>query len=54
MAEPKLTAWEKAQIVRLEIRGARRALAGVEHQPDIDRDIDRIREKARRRAKHGK
>ncbi|MFG2473558.1 DUF6257 family protein [Streptomyces fagopyri] len=54
MPEPKLTAWEKAQIVRLEIRGARRAIAGVEHQPDIDRDINRIREKARKRAANGK
>ncbi|MFF2385153.1 DUF6257 family protein [Streptomyces sp. NPDC058108] len=54
MAEPKLTLWEKAQIVRLEARGARRAFAGIEHQPDIDRDINRIRDKARRRANGSK
>ncbi|MFE9170862.1 DUF6257 family protein [Streptomyces kebangsaanensis] len=50
MPEPKLTAWEKAQIVRLEIRGVRRAAAGITHQPDIDAGIERIKEKARKRA----
>lgn len=47
----KLTAWEKAQIVRLEIRGVRRAVAGIVNQPDIDRQIARIRERAAKRAK---
>ncbi|MFL5910526.1 MAG: DUF6257 family protein [Gaiellaceae bacterium] len=54
MPEPKLTTWEKAQIVRLELRGIRRACAGIENQPDIDRGIDRIKDKARRRAANGK
>ncbi|MFJ3826219.1 DUF6257 family protein [Streptomyces nodosus] len=54
MAEPKLTAWEKAQIVRLEIRGVRRAAAGITTQPDIDRGIERIKEKARKRAARSK
>jgi hypothetical protein len=48
--EVKLTFGEKAAIVRLEIRGARRAAAGITHQPDIDRGIERIKEKARKRA----
>jgi hypothetical protein len=46
----KLTLGEKAAIVRLEIRGARRAAAGITHQPDIDRGIERIKERARKRA----
>ncbi|QIY72040.1 DUF6257 family protein [Streptomyces sp. RLB1-33] len=50
MSEPKLTAWEKAQIVRLELRGIRRAAAGIETQPDIDRGIERIKDRARKRA----
>lgn len=49
MSEPKLTAWEKAQIVRLELRGLRRAVAGIENQPDIDRGINRIKDRARKR-----
>ncbi|WP_164662857.1 DUF6257 family protein [Streptomyces sp. S1A1-7] len=54
MSEPKLTAWEKAQIVRLELRGIRRAAAGIEHQPDIDRGIGRIKDRARKRANGSK
>lgn len=54
MAEPKLTAWEKVKIVRLEIKGMRRAIAGIENQPDIDRRIDRIRDRARKRGRGGK
>ncbi len=50
MPEPKLTAWEKAQIVRLELRGIRRAAAGIENQPDIDLGIERIKNRARKRA----
>jgi hypothetical protein len=52
MPEPKvkLTLGEKAAIVRLEVKGVRRAAAGITHQPDIDRGIERIREKARKRA----
>ncbi|WP_159039646.1 DUF6257 family protein [Streptomyces sp. TP-A0356] len=52
--DPKLTIAEKAAIVRLELRGLRRAAAGIEHQPDIDRGIERIRERARKRAANGK
>ncbi|MDX3747470.1 DUF6257 family protein [Streptomyces sp. AK08-02] len=49
MSEPKLTFWEKAGIVRLELRGARRAIANIQDQPDIDRGIERIKERARKR-----
>jgi hypothetical protein len=48
--EVKLTLGEKAAIVRLELRGARRAAAGITHQPEIDRGIERIKERARKRA----
>lgn len=52
MPEPevKLTFSEKAAIVRLEVKGLRRAAAGVTDQPDIDRGIERIKERARKRA----
>jgi hypothetical protein len=52
MPEPdvKLTLGEKAAIVRLEMKGLRRAAAGITHQPEIDRGIERIKEKARKRA----
>lgn len=49
MADPKLTLADKLGIVRLEIRGARRAVAGIAEQPDIDRGIERIKERARKR-----
>ena len=49
MSEPKLTLADKLAIVRLEARGIRRAVAGIENQPDIDRGIDRIKERARNR-----
>lgn len=49
MAEPKLTLADKLAIVRLEARGIRRAVAGIEDQPDVDRGIDRIKERARKR-----
>lgn len=54
MAEPKLTVWEKARIVAIEAQGIKRAAAGITHQPDIDRRIKRIKDKARRRAENGK
>ncbi|MEU2300564.1 DUF6257 family protein [Streptomyces antibioticus] len=54
MADVKLTVWEKAQIVRLEMKGIRRAAAGITVQPDIDRGIARIREGARRREQRAK
>ncbi|MET7775350.1 DUF6257 family protein [Streptomyces mirabilis] len=50
MSEPKLTLGEKLGIARLELRGIRRAAAGIEDQPDIDRGIERIRDRARKRA----
>ncbi|MFF0127331.1 DUF6257 family protein [Streptomyces mirabilis] len=50
MREPRLTAWEKLRIVAIEAQGVKRAAAGIEHQPDIDRRINRIREQARKRA----
>lgn len=49
MSEPKLTLADKLGIVRLEIRGARRAVAGIADQPDIDKGIARIKERARKR-----
>ncbi|MDT0469114.1 hypothetical protein [Streptomyces gibsoniae] len=36
--------------MRLEVRGLRRAAVGIEHRPDIDAGIARIKEKARKRA----
>ncbi|MDQ0992183.1 hypothetical protein [Streptomyces sp. V3I7] len=48
--EPKLTIADKLAIVRLEARGIRRAAAGIQHQPDIDRGIERIKDRARNRA----
>lgn len=48
--EPKLTAWERVRIVAIEAQGVKRAAAGITHQPDIDRRIKRIKDKARRRA----
>lgn len=50
MTDPKLTAWEKAKIVGFELKGIKRAAAGIEDQPDIDRGINRIKERARKRA----
>lgn len=50
----KLTIGEKLAIVRLEARGVRRAAAGITHQPEIDRQINRIRERAAKRAARGK
>lgn len=50
MREPKLTIGEKAAIVRLELRGLRRAAAGITEQPDIDAGIARIKDRARKRA----
>lgn len=56
MAEPtpKLTAWEKAQIVRLELIGAKRAFALGDDQPDIVRKVQRIRDRAAKREANGK
>lgn len=49
MADPKLTLADKLGIVRLELRGARRSIANIQSQPDIDRGIERIKERARKR-----
>lgn len=49
MADPKLTLWDKLAIARLEVRGARRAIANIQDQPDIDKGIARIKEYARKR-----
>ncbi|MGW1616566.1 DUF6257 family protein [Streptomyces sp. NPDC002285] len=54
MAEQKpkwrdLNLGEKAAIVRAEARGVRRAAAGVEHQPEIDRKVAAVYERARKR-----
>ncbi|MFJ8109970.1 DUF6257 family protein [Streptomyces sp. NPDC096132] len=54
MSEPKLTLGEKAAIVRLELKGLRRAAAGITVQPDIDRGIARIKDRARKREQQKK
>jgi hypothetical protein len=52
--KPKLTAWEKAKIVAIEFQGVKRSVALGDNQPDIDRRINRIKDKARRREQRGK
>lgn len=54
MAEPKLTLGERLEIFRLEALGLKRAAAGITEQPDIDRRVNRVREKARKRANGNK
>ncbi|WP_155589798.1 DUF6257 family protein [Streptomyces cavernae] len=54
MPEPKLTFTEKVAIVRLEMKGLKRAAAGITDQPDIDAGIQRIKDRARKRAANGK
>jgi hypothetical protein len=54
MREPKLTAWEKAQIVLIEAQGVKRSIALGDNQPDIDRRIKRIKDQARKREQRGK
>ncbi|WP_217553095.1 hypothetical protein [Streptomyces sp. GbtcB6] len=49
MTEPKLTLVDRLAIARIEARGIRRAVAGITHQPDIDRDIERVKDRARKR-----
>jgi hypothetical protein len=48
--KPKLTVWEKVRIVAIEAQGVKRAAAGIENQPDIDKRVERVREQARKRA----
>jgi hypothetical protein len=52
MSEPKvkLTLWEKTKIFGIEAHGVKRAAAGIEHQPDIDKRVERVRDRARKRA----
>ncbi|WP_328757457.1 DUF6257 family protein [Streptomyces sp. NBC_00271] len=52
MSEPKLklTLWERARLFGIEAQGVKRAAAGIEDQPDIDRRAERVREQARKRA----
>lgn len=54
MPKPKLTVWEKARIVAIELHGIKRAAAGIEDQPDIDRRINRIHDRARKRGRGSK
>lgn len=54
MPEPKLTAWEKARLLGIELHGLKRAAAGITHQPDIDQRRKRVLDQARRRAENGK
>ncbi|MFK0154638.1 hypothetical protein ACIQVK_21505 [Streptomyces sp. NPDC090493] len=49
MDDPKLTLTDRLAIARIEARGIRRAMAGITVQPDIDRDIKRVKERARKR-----
>lgn len=52
--EPKLTWSEKWEIARLEVRGIRRAAAGIENQPDVDRAVERVYDRARKREQQAK
>ncbi|MER6351259.1 DUF6257 family protein [Streptomyces sp. NPDC001634] len=54
MPEPKLTLWERARIVAIEAHGIKRAAGGITHQPDIDRRIKRVKDRARKRAEGDK
>jgi hypothetical protein len=54
VAEPKLTLAEKLAIARLEIKGIRRAAAGITNQPGLDRRVEAIYAKARQREANGK
>ncbi|MFJ4924058.1 DUF6257 family protein [Streptomyces sp. NPDC088736] len=51
MPEPKLTLWEKARIFGIEAHGVKRSIAGITHQPDIDRRVQRVKDGARKRAR---
>jgi hypothetical protein len=54
MAEKrKYTIGERIGYAVLEIRGAKRGAAGLD-SPHLDRRVEAIREKARKRAKGGK
>jgi hypothetical protein len=49
VSEPKLTLWDKARIAAIEAHGVKRAAAGIETQPDIDRRIERVKAQAAKR-----
>lgn len=44
-----LTLSEKASILRAEARGVRRAIGNIQDQPDVDRAIEKVYERARKR-----
>lgn len=45
----ELTWGERAAIVRAEARGVRRAVGNIQHQPDVDRAVEAVYERARKR-----
>ncbi|MCT9078809.1 hypothetical protein [Streptomyces fulvoviolaceus] len=47
--KPKLTLWDKARIVGIELHGTKRAAADIQNQPDIDRRIARVKAQAAKR-----
>jgi hypothetical protein len=49
VSKPKLTVWDKVRIVAIEAHGIKRAAAGIEDQPDIDRRIERVKANAAKR-----
>ena len=49
-----LTFTEKASIVRAEARGVRRSIGNIQNQPDVDRAIEAVYERARKRLSKGK
>ena len=49
-----LTWREKAAIVRAEAKGVRGAAAGITDQPDVDRKVEAVYAKARKRIAKGK
>lgn len=54
MPKPKLTAWEKARLLGIELHGLKRAAAGITDQPDIDQRRKRVLDQARKRAERGR
>lgn len=54
MSEPRLTWSEKLAITHLELIGAKRAFALGDNQPDIERKVQRIRDRAAKREQNEK
>lgn len=50
----ELTLSEKAAIVRAEARGVRRSIGNIQNQPDVDRAVEAVYDKARKRLSKGK